>query len=53
MYPRSPDDQLADHWVVTHLPGKRALSFRPGGPGLTSAFLMWYVRPQSLPVEYN
>ncbi|KAJ9118096.1 hypothetical protein QFC22_003995 [Naganishia vaughanmartiniae] len=39
--PLEPSDTRSDYWVITNLPGKRCLSFRPGGDGLTQAFLMW------------
>ncbi|KAJ9092644.1 hypothetical protein QFC21_006708 [Naganishia friedmannii] len=39
--PNDPSDTRSDLWVITNLPGKRCLSFRPGGDGLTQVFLMW------------
>lgn len=48
--PIEPTDPRSDHWVITNLPGKRCLSFRPGGDGLTQAFLMW-TSPESAGYE--
>ncbi|WRT63105.1 uncharacterized protein IL334_000008 [Kwoniella shivajii] len=39
--PLDPTEPRSDQWIVTHLPGKRCLNFRPDGQGTTKAFLMW------------
>lgn len=36
-----PNEPYSDQWVVTHLPGRRVLSYRPDGIGNATAFLMW------------
>jgi hypothetical protein len=44
--PVEETDTNVDQWMITHLPGRRCLSFRPGGDGTLQAFLMW-VSPDS------
>lgn len=39
--PLDPTATHPDHWVITHLPARRCLSFRPGGNGLVQAFLLF------------
>ncbi|WVQ92940.1 hypothetical protein IAU59_000001 [Kwoniella sp. CBS 9459] len=39
--PLDPNEPRSDQWIVTPLPGRRMLSFRPDGQGTTKAFLMW------------
>lgn len=44
--PYDATESRSDQWIVTHLPGRRAISFRPDGDKATKAFFMW-ITPQS------
>ena len=48
--PFDESEPRSDQWIVTHLPGRRCISFRPDGERATKAFFM-FVTDQSLGYE--